>query len=252
MNFSYLLKLGRRAFHQSWRTYRQQNILHTRFIQHSQALADNRFACSWKDRWLCPDDATGSTSFDAHYVYHTAWAARILAATHPEKHVDIGSCLRFVTLASAFVPLEFYDFRPAALTLSGLASQHADVTALPFATGSIPSLSCMHVVEHIGLERYGDPLDPQGDLKAMAELERVLAPGGQLLFVVPIGGTARIQYNAHRIYTFAQVLSSYKELHVEKFALITDKGEFIENAQPAVADEQRYGCGCFLLKKMTT
>ena len=36
----------------------------------------------------------------------------------------------------------------------------------------------MHVVEHIGLERYGDPFDSQGDLKPMRQLERVLAPQG--------------------------------------------------------------------------
>jgi hypothetical protein len=36
----------------------------------------------------------------------------------------------------------------------------------------------MHVVEHIGLGRYGEPMDEQGDLKAIEELKRVLAPGG--------------------------------------------------------------------------
>lgn len=251
MDFIYLLKRTKHALRQACRIYKQREKLHTDFIRHSQALADKRFTCSWEDRWLCPDDATGSTTFDAHYVYHTAWAARILAETRPERHVDIGSCLRFVTLASAFVPLDFYDFRPAHLNLSGLESQHANVTALPFTTDSIHSLSCMHVVEHIGLERYGDPFDPQGDLKAMAELERVLAPGGQFLFVVPIGGTARIQYNAHRIYRFDQITSYFKNLALEQFALVTDKGEFIENAQQETADKQRYGCGCFLLKKAT-
>jgi len=45
----------------------------------------------------------------------------------------------------------------------------------------------MNVVEHVGLGRYGEPLDPEGDIKAMRELRRVLAPGGSLLFVVPVG-----------------------------------------------------------------
>jgi hypothetical protein len=31
----------------------------------------------------------------------------------------------------------------------------------------------MHVVEHVGLGRYGDLMDPDGDLKAMRELRRV-------------------------------------------------------------------------------
>jgi hypothetical protein len=35
----------------------------------------------------------------------------------------------------------------------------------------------MHVVEHVGLGRYGDALDPKGDARACAELARVLAQG---------------------------------------------------------------------------
>jgi hypothetical protein len=36
----------------------------------------------------------------------------------------------------------------------------------------------MHVVEHIGLGRYGDPIDPDGDLKAISELKRVVQKRG--------------------------------------------------------------------------
>ena len=50
----------------------------------------------------------------------------------------------------------------------------------------------MHVVEHAGLERDVDIFDPQGDLKAMAELARAVKPGGHLYFIVPLGGKARI------------------------------------------------------------
>ena len=209
------------------------------------SLADNRFACNWEDRWPCFDDATSATGFDAHYVYHTAWAARVLEQSRPERHVDVGSCLRFTTLVSAFISIEFYDYRPVKVSLTGLTSGHADATALPFADASVSSLSCMHVVEHIGLERYGDPFDPQGDLKAMQELMRVLSPGGQLLFVVPIGNEARIQYNAHRIYTYAQVLDCFAALSLDSFAFITDSGEFIPNAEEADTLTQKYGCGCF-------
>lgn len=220
-----------------------------RFMRTHEALADGRFRCDWEDRWPCLHDATRATPFDSHYVHHTAWAARVLARTRPQRHVDIGSCLRFATLVSAFVPIEYYDYRPARLALSGLTSGHADVTALSFPSDSLPSLSCMHVVEHIGLERYGDPLDPRGDLKAMRELGRVLAPGGQLLFVVPVGGKARIQYNAHRIYTCLQVTNAFVDLVLDEFALVTDSGDFIEKAHMRDAEAQEYGCGCFLFHK---
>jgi Uncharacterized protein conserved in bacteria len=221
-----------------------------RFSEVAGQLEDNgRFCCRWEDLWPCLGDAQGTTPFDAHYVYHTAWAARVLARTRPANHIDISSSLYFVSIASAFVPITFYDYRPAPLTLSNLRCKRADLTNLFFADASVTSLSCMHVVEHIGLERYGDPFDPRGDVTAMKELERVLAPGGQLLFVVPVGGCAKIQYNAHRIYTYSSILGTFDTLRLEEFALITDRGEFIAHASEAQAQAQGYGCGCFLFRK---
>ena len=226
---------------------RQQMVrFKRRFYALAADLADGRFSCRWEDCWPCLDDATRSASFDGHYIYHTAWAARVLHQTSPSRHVDIGSWLPFATLVSAFIPVEFYDYRSVALTLPGLTCGPADITALPFADASIDSISCMHVVEHIGLERYGDAYDPKGDLKAMKELKRVLrGVGGQLLFVVPIGEKARIQYNAHRIYTYAQILGYFEDLSLESFALFTDSGEFIPYAVEADMRGQKYACGCF-------
>lgn len=213
-------------------------------------LSDNgRFVARWEDRIHIGGEATVTTEFDAHYLYHTAWAARILSHSRPQLHVDIASDVRFVTLVSAFIPIDFYDYRPVDFLLSGLESKHGDITALPFKDNSVNSISSMHVVEHIGLERYGDPFDPQGDLKAMNELERVLKPGGQLLFVVPVGREARIQYNAHRVYTYDMVCSIFKNLHVDTFALVTDEGSYIENASKEMSDMQSYGCGCWVFKK---
>lgn len=135
------------------------------------------------------------------------------------------------------------------MNLSNLSCGTANPLALPFADNAIDSLSCMHVVEHIGLERYGDAFDPKGDLKAIAELCRVLKTGGQLLFVVPVGGSARIQYNAHRVYTYQQIVEYFKALNLIAFAFITDDSRFIETASEKDTQGQRYGCGCFLFRK---
>jgi len=211
-----------------------------------------RFLFRWRDRWLCFGDATAGTGFDRHYVFHTAWASRVLADSRPFEHVDISSSLYFVSSVSAFIPVRFYDYRPAQLGLSNLSCNQADLTRLHFSDASIASLSCMHVVEHIGLGRYGDPLDYDGDLKAVAELERVLAVDGQLLFVVPVGGEARIQFNAHRIYTYQQVLRMFPGFDLVEFALIPDDGSplgLVRHAGESLANEQRYGCGCFWFRK---
>ena len=106
----------------------------------------------------------------------------------------------------------------------------------------------MHTIEHIGLGRYGDPIDPQGDLKAIKELVRVTKPGGDLLFVTPVG-KQRIEFNAHRVYSFEQIIEYFAPLQLQQFSLVPDTGGLIENADPALVKEQMYGCGCFWFKK---
>lgn len=217
-----------------------------RFIK----IKDFRFLVSWKDRYPQLFDKTINTGFDAHYIYHPAWAARILAENRPNKHIDISSTLNFCSILSAFIPVEFYDYRPANLNLSNLKSASADLSNLAFPDNSIKSLSCMHTVEHVGLGRYGDKLDSTGDLKAINELKRVVAVNGDLLFVVPIGGVAKIQFNAHRIYTYDMIINYFSNFKLMDFSLITDKGLFINNANKNQSDQQNYGCGCFWFKKI--
>ncbi len=196
----------------------------------------------------CLGDATATTAFDAHYVYHTAWAARRLFQHGVPLHTDIGSDHRFVTLASAFQPMQFLDYRPAQLTLSNLQCGAANLLALDMPDHSQPSLSCMHVVEHIGLGRYGDPINFHGADIAMRELQRVLAPGGLLYFVVPVGQPT-IVFHAHRIFRASDIAAAFGELELLEFSLINDDGSFTENVAMTAADPQRYACGCFLFRR---
>jgi SAM-dependent methyltransferase len=214
-----------------------------------------RFSIDQADLYPCLGDATAATDFDPHYIYHTGWAARKLAERPPDLHIDFSSLLYFASIVSAFVPLRVYDFRPANLHIDNVRSSAADLTRLPFPDRCFSSVSCMHVVEHIGLGRYGDPLDPDGDLCAIRELIRIIADGGRLLFVVPISGRARVAFNAHRIYTCSQILGYFNELALEEFALIPDNAlsvGLIRHADPALADRQQYGCGCFCFQRKTS
>ena len=197
------------------------------------------------------NDKSSITVIEPHYTYHPAWAARVIAKNRPQKHTDISSILHFSTIISAFVPTDFYDYRPATVKLENYASKQADLTRLPFESGSIGSLSCMHTIEHIGLGRYGDPIDYDGDLKAITELKRVLAPGGSLLIVTPIG-KAKIVFNAHRIYSYEQIISYFSDLELIEFSLIPDhyvQDGIINHASKELADQQNWGCGCFHFKK---
>lgn len=215
-----------------------------------ESMGTPRFALRPEDQMPILGEDTKSTEFDRHYVYHTAWAVRKLAETRPALHVDIGSFLYFAALGSAVFPMRFYDYRPAKIILSGLETGHADLLGLSMDDGSVESLSCMHVVEHVGLGRYGDPIDYDGDLKAMAELQRVLQPGGNLFFVVPTGREAAIHFNAHRIYSYNQVVASFPKCSLKEFSFIEGLGNnpILENHDPSMIEDS-YGCGCYWFVK---
>jgi len=213
----------------------------------SEGKTNARFAVSPDDLQPCLDDNTQYTEFDRHYIFHVAWAVRVVKEINPALHTDFSSSLHFCTTLSAFIPTKFYDFRPAQLALSGLDSLPGDLTKINLPNNSIASLSCMHTVEHVGLGRYGDPIDYDGDLKAIAELKRVTKEGGSLLFVTPVG-KARIRYNAHRIYSYDQIISYFEGFELKEFSLVPDRAEdggLVRNASKELSDMQNYGCGCF-------
>lgn len=214
------------------------------------AEKSGRWPVRWDERRPYLNDRL-LTGFDRQYFYHLAWAARVLAATKPMTHVDISSHLDFSAILSAFVPVRFYDYHALPARLDALTCGQADLKRLPFDSDTLTSISCLHVIEHVGLGRYGDPLDPDGDLKAFAELRRVLTLGGQLLVAVPVG-RPRVEFNAHRVYSTAQVLDALRGLTLKEFALIPDRpedGALIRQAPLDLADRQEFGCGCFWLVK---
>lgn len=193
-------------------------------------------------------DWVTTTPFDPHYFFQAAWLARQLAHTLPARHVDIGSDVKLIGTLSAFVATDFMDFRPLEVSLPNLNCAQGDILTLPMGDNSVSSLSCLHVVEHIGLGRYGDSIDPQGSCKALAELARVLAPGGRLYLSVPVG-EERICFNAHRIFAPETILKLSNPLVLRSFALVDDSGKFWPESVLEQAHGLHYGCGMFVLEK---
>ena len=107
------------------------------------------------------------------------------------------------------------------------------ILSLPFKDGELSSISSLHVVEHIGLGRYGVPLDPRGDRKAVRELACVVAPDGHRYIGVPVG-RQRVCFNVHRIYDPGDFVRWFEEegLLLEGFSVVDDNGRFRGGVQP--------------------
>jgi hypothetical protein len=62
-------------------------------------------------------------------------------------------------------------------------------------------------LEHSGLGRYGDGLNPEGDKEAVAQAWCMLRPGGLLVLGVPnsCATMGHLDFNAHRVYGFERL-----------------------------------------------
>lgn len=200
------------------------------------------------DFYPCLFDCVDATPIDPHYFYQAAWAMRLISESRPAHHVDIGSDVRYVGMLSQWVPTTFVDIRPLQVHLPGLDCRTGTVLDLPYADASLPSLSCLHVVEHIGLGRYGDPLDPEGSAKAAAELSRVVSPGGRLYVSVPVG-RPRVCYNAHRVFSPAEFVRAFPQLTLLEFSYVSDEGELKRSASLSAPAQEEYACGLFVFTR---
>lgn len=189
-------------------------------------------------------DRLPTTPFDPHYFYQGNWLARRLAQVRPPQHIDVGSSVLTMGVLSAHVPTIFVDYRPLVVRQGGLDCIAADITRLPFADRSLRSLSCLHVIEHIGLGRYGDPLNGEGARLAAQELQRIVADGGRLYLSTPIG-RERVCFNAHRVFAPSTIIGWFSELQLVSFSYVSDDGGLHEGVSPADVPSLEYGCGLF-------
>ena len=143
----------------------------------------------------------GETESD--YFWQDVLVARMVFDAKPRKHVDVGSRIDgFVTHVASFRDVEVFDIRPLTVAIPGVTFRRIDVMAptpgFEEFEGYCDSLSCLHALEHFGLGRYGDEIDPDGFERGFANMARMLGKGGTFYLSVPVG-VSRIEFNAHRV-----------------------------------------------------
>jgi hypothetical protein len=168
----------------------------------------------------CIDDKLSETPVDHNYMLQDTWAARKVFESVPDLHVDIGSTALLVGILAQFTRVCSIDIRPLQVHLPGLEVRAGSILQMPFPDRSVKSISSLCVVEHIGLGRYGDPLNPHGTQEAAGELQRIVAPGGNLYVSVPIEPVPKVYFNAHRSFTSTEFIAYFPELELIETRLI--------------------------------
>ncbi len=220
------------AFARDWRRYRG--------LPHNQA-----FALSTGDLYPRLFDKTATTGVDPVYFYQDAWLAKKIFETKPAQHTDVGSHLPTIGIISQFAPTTMVDIRPPEISLPELSFVRGSILDLPFGNDEIPSLSSICVIEHIGLGRYGDMLDPFGSEKAAKELIRVLAPGGNLYISVPIDSKNKVYFNAHRSFTQNYIVELFGSLK-----LVEEQYVYGNRLSESYDSARGFGTGLFHFRKI--
>ncbi|MBK6913452.1 MAG: DUF268 domain-containing protein [Ignavibacteriales bacterium] len=117
------------------------------------------------------------------------------------------------------------------------------------------SLSCLHVLEHFGLGRYGDPVDINGHIKGFNNIHKILKQGGKFYFSTPIG-RQRIEFDAHRVFSLSYLLKLIEPKYkINSFAYIDDADVLHQNIELEKENISsnfncNFGCAIFELTKL--
>jgi hypothetical protein len=193
-------------------------------------------------------DKTENQSIDPHYFYQALWLFEKIKDNNISEHVDLGSQINMLGFLSTITNLKYVDLRDPELKLSNFEFIRGDITKLPFESNTIRSISSLHVIEHIGLGRYGDTLDPQGYLKGLNEIARVCSPQGNVFLSIPCG-KERVMFNAHRILDPGSVINIFSEFELVSFSGVDNKGNYIIDANMDDFKDYFWSCGFFHFKK---
>ena len=222
-----------------------------RYIDHCRRFCKMR----GRDKICCSFCAPCTTDWyessgnvQSPYFLQDLYVARKIYEANPCRHVDVGSRIDgFVAHVASFRCIEEIDIRPNPAKIPHVIFRQADfMKELPKELiGCCDSASCLHALEHFGLGRYCDMLNPDGYLVGLENLWRLLKPGGKLYLSVPIGPT-RVEFNSQRVFSVAYAVRILSDrFAIKEFSYIDDACVLHDNVDLTPGDiENSFGCSC--------
>jgi len=211
-----------------WRRFTRERDAYFKLVQNNQFPQGKEIPILTE--W---NESSGSIGA---YFFQDQVVASWIHEANPIRHLDVGSRLDgFIGSLSVFRQVEVIDIRPQPLAVRNVQFRQLDLMEnLPEEwIACTDSLSCLHTIEHFGLGRYGDTIDPDGYLKGLEQLKALVAPSGMLYLSTPIG-PQRIEFNAHRIFAISTLVEWFADgWEIERFAVLDDSNQLLE---PSVTD----------------
>lgn len=220
----------------------------------SKNIREN-FRVDGDNLWPIISDKYRKAGIVGNYFWQDLWAAKLIKRSGVEKHFDIGSRIDgFIAhLLVMGLDVTLIDIRDFPGEVEGLHTIVDDATTLrQVAVESIESMSALCSLEHFGLGRYGDPIDPEACFKCFEEIQKRIKKGGNLYLSLPIG-KERIEFNAHRIFYASTIAECFNTMELAEFSC-TAGGKIEYNIDIYKYDndghngEYRYGLFHFIKK----
>ena len=194
----------------------------------------------------------------SHYFHQDLLVARFVYLRNPIRHVDVASRIDgFVAHVASFRNIHVVDVRDnPSIEHETISFSTSDLMNADSIEEKVTdSISCLNAVEHFGLGRYGDKINPRGHLDGFNNLVRMVSLGGRLYISFPIGRRNATHFNAHRVFAprdiFDWHLEDGMELELERFDYVDDLGQLNMdiNLESNIV-EVEYGCGIYTFKRI--
>jgi hypothetical protein len=205
-------------------------------------------------RWS--DFSASAGTNRGHYFHQDLLVANLICQQNPIKHIDIGSRVDgFVAHVASFREINVVDIRPMEQSIhQNIKFNQMDLMSDQFSPNITDSLSCLHAIEHFGMGRYGDPINPYGHLIGFNNMIKLIRPGGRFYISFPVNSSqTKTYFNAHRVFNFKEILSwqGSEYLSLIRFDLVDDHGDLHTDINIDVVDMKfEYGCGIYTFNKV--
>lgn len=202
----------------------ENTFLQKDIVKYERLNKRTNFRIKEEFMWPIIGDKYAPAGTMGNYFWQDLWAAKQVIRSGVKEHFDIGSRLDgFIAhLLSSDIDVTMIDVREFPGKVDTLHTIVDDATTLhQIPDESIESMSALCSIEHFGLGRYGDPVDPEACFKCFDSIQRKLKKGGRLYISLPIG-SERVEFNAHRVFYASTVVNSFTQLSLQEFSCTAD------------------------------